>query len=61
MLKTAAYDYIDMDLLVGQEKIEVREEIEKWNPKCSFPTLVIKNEKCIVGYKVDEIKEALGI
>jgi hypothetical protein len=36
-------------------------QLEKWNPRRSFPTVVINEEKCIVGYKEDDIKEALGL
>jgi len=54
----AAYSYVDVDLLEGAEKSVVMDEVMKWNPVCSFPTLVINN-KCIVGFKPDQIKEAL--
>lgn len=54
------YDYIDVDLLDDHEKEEVEEAIRRWNPACSFPTLVINNERCIIGYKNDEIREELG-
>jgi arsenate reductase-like glutaredoxin family protein len=30
-----------------------------WNPSASFPTLVIDNQRSIVGFKEDEIREAL--
>lgn len=55
-----AYDYIDVDQLIGQEKEEAREEITRWNPACSFPTLVIDEDRCIVGYREQEIREVLG-
>jgi glutaredoxin len=54
------YDYIFVDYLEGNEKDETMDEVKKWNPRCSFPTLVINDEVCIVGFKPDEIKEALG-
>ena len=54
------YDYVFVDHLAGAEKEEAMKEIEKWNPRCSFPTLVINEEKCIVGFKEDEIRENLG-
>jgi glutaredoxin-like protein NrdH len=53
------YDYTDVDLLQGEEKAQAIKEMEHWNPRRSFPTLVINNE-CIVGYKEDKIKEAIG-
>ena len=54
------YDYIDVDQLVGEEKQAVREEVTRWNPACSFPTLVIDDEHCIVGFREEEIREVLG-
>ena len=54
------YDYIFVDLLEGEDKKNVEKEVEKYNPRCSFPTLVINESDCIVGYKEDQIREALG-
>jgi glutaredoxin len=54
-----AYDYEYVDLLQGAEKAETLKKVEKWNPACSFPTLVLGNQKCIVGFKEDEIRQAL--
>jgi len=53
------YSYIFMDKLEGKDKDEQMKKLENWNPRCSFPTLVINNEKCIVGFKEDEIREEL--
>ncbi len=55
------YDYTDLDLLEGAEKERVMNDLKRWNERCSFPTLVINNERCIVGFKEDEIREALGL
>jgi len=55
------YNYIYLDHLEGNEKERTVEEIMKWNPRCSFPTLVINNKKCIVGFKEEKIKEALVV
>lgn len=52
------YDYIDVDAVPLEEKQPVMDEVKIHNPQCSFPTLVVNN-KCIVGYKEDRIKEAL--
>lgn len=54
------YNYVFVDQLNTNEKVETTKEIKQWNPRCSFPTLVIDNKKCIIGYKDDEIKETLG-
>ena len=57
---TVQYEFIDVDLLEGDERKAILEDVKKFNPKCSFPTIII-GEKVIVGYKEQEIKEALGI
>jgi len=54
-----AYDWIDMDLLEKPDQEVVTEEVKKWNPACTFPTVVINDEKCIVGYDPDKIQAAL--
>lgn len=54
------YEFTDVDLLQGGERTAILEDIKKWNPRCSFPTIII-GDKVIIGYKEDEIKEALGL
>jgi len=54
------YDFTDVDLLKGDERAAIIEDVKKLNPNCSFPTIII-GEKVIVGYKENEIKEALGL
>ena len=55
------YSFIFVDLLTEKDKDEATDRIKKWNPACSFPTMVINDKKCIVGFKEKEIKEALGL
>lgn len=57
---TVRYDATDVDLLSGQERTAVLEEVKKLNPRCSFPTIVIGDE-VIVGFKETEIRKALGL
>ena len=57
---TVHYDFVDVDLLEGEERKQILEDVRKFNPKCSFPTIII-GDKVIVGFKEQEIKEALGI
>ena len=54
------YDYLYVDLLKGEEQSAAIKEVQKYNPACNFPTLVINSKKCIIGFKEDEIREALG-
>lgn len=54
------FQCIQADELSENDKKMAIKELRKVNPKCSFPTVVIDNE-VIVGYKVQEIKETIGI
>ena len=54
------YDFIDVDMLDKEEKGLIMADIKKLNPRCSFPTIVI-GDKVIVGYREDQIREALNI
>jgi len=53
------YDYEYVDQLQGDEREAAIREVTRWNPSCSFPTLVLDNKKPIVGYRENEIREAL--
>ena len=53
------YHYVYADHLEGNERKKTMEEIKKWNPRCSFPTLIINDKKCIIGFKEEKIREAL--
>ena len=52
------FKYVYVDLLKGEDRANAIEEIKRYNPSTSFPTLVI-GDKAIVGYKEKEIREAL--
>ena len=55
------YKYKDVDKLSGAERDEALQEVERWNPRRSFPTMVIKEEEAVVGFDADRIKELLGM
>jgi len=57
---TIKYEFVDVDLLKGDERKAIIEDVKKFNPRCSFPTIII-GDKVIVGFKEKEIKEALGM
>lgn len=51
---------IQADELLAADKKKVLHELKRVNPRCSFPTVVVDDE-VVVGYKVQEIKEKIGI
>jgi glutaredoxin-like protein NrdH len=53
------FSYMDVDLLDKEKRAAVMDDLRRWNPACSFPSLVIDNERCIVGYDEKKIKESL--
>jgi len=54
------YESIVVDLLPPDKKEETVQEIIKVNPRCTFPTIVY-GEKVIIGMKLQEIKDMLGV
>jgi glutaredoxin len=54
------YDFVYVDQAIGDERKALIEEVKKHNPSCSFPTLTV-GDRVIVGFKEQDIKEALGI
>jgi glutaredoxin-like protein NrdH len=52
------YRYEYVDLLTDDERPTAVSEIARWNPSLSFPTMVIDNKRCIIGFKEMEIREA---
>ncbi|HVP58825.1 MAG TPA: glutaredoxin family protein [bacterium] len=54
------FDYTDVDLLSGAEQGTVLDEVKKYNPRFSFPTILIGRD-VIVGFQETEIRKALGI
>lgn len=54
------YEFVDVDQLQGEERAAILEDVRNFNPRCSFPTIII-GDKVIIGFKENEIKEALSI
>ena len=54
------YYYVDVDLLEKKEKDEAMKTMKRHNPQRSFPTIIIDEEKCIVGYDEDRINQEVG-
>jgi glutaredoxin len=56
-----AFDFVYVDLLEGKDQDDAMQTVEKWNPSGSFPIVVINNSKCIIGFREQEIREAIGV
>jgi glutaredoxin len=54
------YSYIDVDLVAKTERETVMDEVRKWNPSCSFPTVVVNDRECLTGYDPERLQEILG-
>ncbi|MEW6078434.1 MAG: glutaredoxin family protein [Thermodesulfobacteriota bacterium] len=55
-----AFHSVDIDLLTGEKRQALIDEVRQLNPNCTFPTIVIDG-KVIVGFKENEIRKALGL
>jgi glutaredoxin-like protein NrdH len=54
------FEFTDVDLLTGNARAAIMDEVRKLNPACSFPTIII-GDIVIVGNREDKIREALGL
>ena len=54
------FDYVDIDLLQGDERQKILEEVQQYNPHRSFPTIII-GDTIIIGFRESDIREVLGI
>jgi glutaredoxin len=60
--KGIAYDYVDVDLLSGETFTGMYDLVKSYNPRGSFPTIIIGEKKqVIVGDRLDEIAAALEL
>lgn len=53
------FDFVYVDLTSGDERKQVLEAVKAFNPKATFPTVVV-DEEAVVGYKPDKLKELLN-
>lgn len=55
------HEIIAIDLLEENDKKNARETLGKFNPRRSYPTTIIDNNKVVVGYEEDQLKEYLDL
>lgn len=54
------YDLIVVDQMEPSEKEKTMKELEQYNSRRSFPTLVFGEDNVVVGFKPEEIRAALN-
>ena len=60
--KGIAFDCVYVDKLVGETRTETINTVRKFNPRISFPTIVVDNgAHVLVGFKEDELSKALDL
>jgi glutaredoxin-like protein NrdH len=52
-----AFDYVDVDAQEGVNKELAKQEVLKWNAACSFPTIVLDDKDCVVGFSEDRLRD----
>ena len=54
------FNYVYVDLLDGNEEESAVREVSRFNPRGSFPTIVINDEKAILGFDEQAIRKAFS-
>jgi glutaredoxin-like protein NrdH len=53
------YECIEVDLQHGEDKRKVIDEMKRWNPNLTFPTMILDGGKeTIVGFHPEKFEEA---
>jgi glutaredoxin len=55
-----AFDFTDVDALSGAEREAVLAEVRRYNPECSFPTIIV-GDQVIVGNDEAALRKALRL
>jgi glutaredoxin-like protein NrdH len=55
-----AHEFTDVDLLAGDARKSTLDEVRKYNPGCSFPTILV-GDTVIIGFNEKMLREALGL
>ena len=57
------FDYVYVDLLPIHQREDAMEELRSRSGRSSvsFPTLIVDDRRCVVGYSPDDFAEALGL
>jgi glutaredoxin-like protein NrdH len=55
------YEYLDVDTAGKEEREGAIKELRASKASLGFPIIVVDGERRIVGYRVDELREALGL
>ena len=54
------YTCDEVDLLEGQDKQRAKEALERFNPRRSYPTIVIDDAEVVVGFDEEKLKTLLS-
>jgi len=53
-----AYKYVDLDLLDGDDRKEATEELRRYNPHTSFPTVLVDGGSTVIlGFNETKLRE----
>jgi glutaredoxin-like protein NrdH len=55
------YEFVDVDLLSGEERQQVMQEMQRWNPRRNFPTIVVDDAEVVVGFNESRLREVLDL
>jgi glutaredoxin-like protein NrdH len=57
------YEYEYVDLLSPSEKARALAEVSRYNPRKSFPTVIVQNDhrEVVIGFKEDRLREVIGL
>jgi len=55
------YELVYVDHLEGAERQAVMTEVARWNPRRSFPTVVVDDTIVVIGFQESRLREVLNL
>jgi len=55
------YEYLDYDTATNEERQEAEKDIRSRGVRMALPFIIIDDERVIVGFKEEELREALSL
>jgi len=55
------YELNYVDMAKGPDKQQAIDEVRRWNPRLSFPTVIVDNITAVIGFNEDELRAALDL
>ena len=55
------YELTYVDLAKGTDKQQAMDQVKRWNPRLSFPTVIVDDATVVIGFDEESLRKALDL